>query len=208
MRISSGPFVPASVTLRDYTRAGPVEEVGVEQQGHASLLPTLRCYHSTIHSFSLPPRPNPMATLQEQIRTDLNASRKNREKLRTLVLTTLIAEIRNREIELGAEASDDEVQRLLGTAIKRRREAAEQMRQGGREELAQREDEEAEILRASLPPQLGEAEVRAWVREAITSGASDLGSVMKAVMPKVKGRFEGKELNRVVREELGPHPTR
>ena len=150
----------------------------------------------------------PTPTLNDRLRADLNASRTNREKLRTLVLTTFISEIRNREIELGAEAPDEEVQRLLGTAIKRRREAAEQMRQGGREELAAREDEEAELLRAYLPPQLDEGEVRAWVREAIAVGASDLGSVMTAVMPKVKGRFEGKELNRVVREELGPHPTR
>ena len=98
---------------------------------------------------------------------------------------------------------NEEVERLLTTAIKRRREAAEQMRQGGREELAVKEEEEAGILRAYLPPQLDESDVRGYVREAIAAGASDLGSVMKAVMPRVKGRFEGKELNRVVREELG-----
>ncbi|HET7322693.1 MAG TPA: GatB/YqeY domain-containing protein, partial [Longimicrobiaceae bacterium] len=83
------------------------------------------------------------------------------------------------------------------------REAAEQMRNGGREELAEKEDLEATILQHYLPPQLGEDEVRRMVREAIAGGASDLGGVMKAVMPKVKGRFEGKELNRIVREELG-----
>lgn len=146
-----------------------------------------------------------MATdsLKERLRADLNAARKERNKLRTLVLTTFISEVRNREIELGAEAGDEEVQRLLGTAMKRRREAAEQMRAGGREELAAREEEEAAILRTYLPPQLDETEVRGYVREAIAGGASDLGAVMKAVMPRVKGRFDGKELNRVVREELG-----
>lgn len=150
-----------------------------------------------------------MATdsLKERLRADLNAARKQRDKLRTLVLTTFISEVRNREIELGSEAGDEEVERLLGTAMKRRREAAEQMRAGGREELAAREDEEAAILRTYLPPQLDEAEVRGYVREAIAAGASDLGSVMKVVMPRVKGRFDGKELNRVVREEL-PHPAR
>lgn len=140
--------------------------------------------------------------LKDRIRADLNTARKSREKLRTLVLTTFISEIRNREIDLGSEATDEEVERLLVTAIKRRREASEQMRQGGREELALREEEEAEILRAYLPPQLEEAEVRAYVREAIAGGASDLGGIMKVVMPRVKGRFEGKELNRIVREEL------
>jgi uncharacterized protein YqeY len=141
-------------------------------------------------------------SLKEQLRSDLNAARKERDKLRTTVLTTLLSEIRNREIELGREAGEEDVQSLLTTAIKRRREAAEQMRGGGREELAAKEDREAEMLQAYLPPQLGEAEVRSMVREAIQGGASDLGGVMKAVMPRVKGRFEGKELNRIVREEL------
>jgi uncharacterized protein len=141
--------------------------------------------------------------LTEQIRGDLNSARRERDKLRTTVLTTLLADIRNREIELGREVSDDDVRALVTTSIKRRREAAEQMRGGGREELAAKEEQEAELLQGYLPPQLSEPEVRAIVREAIDGGAGDLGSVMKAVMPKVKGLFEGRELNRVVREELG-----
>ena len=142
-------------------------------------------------------------TLKERLREDLNSSRRNRDKQRTLVLTTFISEIRNREIELGREARDEDVEGLLATAIKRRREAAEQMRGGGREELALREEQEAELRKGYLPPQLAEGEVRAIVREAIAGGAGDLGAVMKNVMPRVKGRFDGKELNRVVREELG-----
>jgi len=142
-------------------------------------------------------------TLKEGLRADLNAARRERDKLRTVVLTTFLSDVKNREIELGREAGDEEVQTLLGTAIKRRREAAEQMRGGGREELAAKEDQEAEILRAYLPPQLGEEEVRGMVREAVEGGAADVGAVMKVVMPRVKGRFDGKELNRIVREQLG-----
>ena len=141
--------------------------------------------------------------LKETLRNDLNAARKERDKLRTTVLTTFLSEIRNREIELGREASDEDVQPLLVTAIKRRREAAEQMRAGGREELAAKEEQESAMLQAYLPPQLSEEEVRAAVRDAIGGGAADLGAVMKAVMPRAKGRFDGRELNRVVREELG-----
>ena len=141
-------------------------------------------------------------TLKDRLRGDLNEARRSRDKLRTLVITTLLSEMRNREIELGGEVGDDEVERLLGSAIKRRREAAEQMRQGGREELAEREEEEAEILKEYLPPQLGDAEVRGYVREAIAGGADNVGAVMKTVMPRVQGRFEGKELNRLAREEL------
>lgn len=141
-------------------------------------------------------------SLKERLRVDLNEARRGRDKLRTLVITTLLSEVRNREIELGGETGDDEVERLLGSAIKRRREAAEQMRQGGREELAEREEAEAEILKEYLPPQLEEAEVRGFVQEAIAGGADNVGAVMKAVMPRVQGRFEGKELNRLVREAL------
>lgn len=141
--------------------------------------------------------------LKDRLRDDLNSARKAREKLRTTVLSTFLAEIRNREIEIGGDAPDSEVESLLTTAIKRRREAAEQMRAGNREELAAKEEEEAVLLQVYLPPQLDEAEVRALVEQAIENGATDLGSVMKAVMPSVKGRFEGKELNRIVRAALG-----
>jgi uncharacterized protein len=142
-------------------------------------------------------------SLSEQIRADLNQARKERDRLRTTVLTMLLADIRNREIELGRAANDDDVRAIVTTSVKRRREAADQMRSGGREELAAREEQEAVLLQAYLPPQLSEAEVRAGVRAAIEGGAGDLGSVMKAVMPKMKGLVEGRELNRIVREELG-----
>jgi uncharacterized protein len=141
-------------------------------------------------------------SLKDRIRADLNAARRERDKLRTTVLTTFLSEIRNREIEVGREVGDEEVQALATTAIKRRREAAEQMRSGGREELAAKEEQEASLLQGYLPPQLSEEDVRAMVREAIAAGATDIGGVMKAVSPKTKGRFEGREVNRIAREEL------
>ncbi len=144
----------------------------------------------------------PESSLKDRLRDDLNAARRERDKLRTMVLTTLLSDIRNREIELGRQAGEDDVLALLGTAIKRRREAADQMRSGGREELAAKEDQEAAILQTYLPPQLDEAEDRAMVRQAISDGAGDVGAVMKSVMPRVKGKFEGRELSRIVKEEL------
>ena len=140
---------------------------------------------------------------KERIREDLNRARRDRDKLQTLVLTTLLSEVRNREIELGSDLPEDEVERLVASGIKRRREESEQMRSAGRDELAEKEEAEAAILQQYLPPQLEEGEVRGYVREAIADGAGDIGAIMKAVMPKVKGRFEGKELNRLAREELG-----
>ena len=141
--------------------------------------------------------------LATKLRDDLNDARRERDKLRTTVLTTMLSEIRNKEIELQHELTDDEVVEVVNRQIKRRREAAEQMRAGAREELALKEEQEAELLKVYLPQQLSEEDARAIVREAIAGGASDVGTVMKAVMPKLKGKFDGKETNRVVREELG-----
>jgi uncharacterized protein YqeY len=144
----------------------------------------------------------PDPSLTEQLRADLTAARKERDKLRTTTLTTFLSEVKNKEIDQGRPAADEDVRGLLVTAIKRRKEASEQMRAGGRAELAEKEEQEAALLQAYLPPALGEDDVRAIIREAIAGGATDLGGVMKAVMPRTKGLFDGKELNRLVREAL------
>lgn len=141
--------------------------------------------------------------LKERIRADLNAARRSRDRLRTLVLTTTLSEIRNREIEVGHELTDSEVEQVIASAIKRRREAAEQMRAGGRTELAEREMQEAELLGAYMPPPLSESEVRALARDAIAAGATTIGQVMGRLAPAIKGRFDGREANRIAREELG-----
>ncbi|HSM34841.1 MAG TPA: GatB/YqeY domain-containing protein [Longimicrobiales bacterium] len=141
-------------------------------------------------------------TLLETLRADLNAARRARAKERTLVLGTTLSEARNREIELGRALDDDETRAVIGTAVKKREEAAHQMREAGRTELADREDAEAEILRGYLPEPLGEAEVRAMAREAVDAGAADLGAVMRSLMPRIRGRFEGREANRLAREAL------
>jgi hypothetical protein len=144
----------------------------------------------------------PDPTLVEQLRADLTQARKDRDKLRTVTLGGFLSDVRNKEIDLGRAVTDEDVLGLLTTALKRRRESAEQMRAGGRPELAEKEDQEGTLLQAYLPPSLGEDEVRGFIAEAIAGGASDVGGVMKSVMPKAKGRFDGKELNRLVREAL------
>ncbi len=142
------------------------------------------------------------ASLKSRLQQDLNQARKNREKLRILVLSTTLADLRNREIELGREADDQEAMSVITRAVKRRKDAAEQMRDAGREELAEKETSEAEILTAYLPEGLGEEEVREMVREIIAGGATEMGPLMGKLMPRIKGRFDGKEANRIVREEL------
>ena len=143
-----------------------------------------------------------MAELRERIRNDLNAARRERDKLRTTLLTTILSDIKNREIEIGREVADADIVEVVNRGIKRRREASEQMRAGGRPELADKEDEEARLLSAYLPAQMSADEVRALIREAIAGGASAAGPIMGRIAPKIKGRFDGKEANRLVQEEL------
>jgi uncharacterized protein YqeY len=140
--------------------------------------------------------------LKQQIQDDLIEARKARDRLRTVVITTLLSEVRNREIEARGELDHAGVEALVTRAIKQRRDASEQMRAGGRPELADKEDAEAEILQAYLPPPMTEAEVRTIVQSAIAGGADQLGALMGQVMPQIRGRFDGKEANRIVREEL------
>jgi uncharacterized protein YqeY len=142
------------------------------------------------------------APLKERLQADLNQARKAREKLRTLVLSTTLSELRNREIELGKEADDAEIIGVVARAVKRRKEAAEQMRAADRDALADKESLEAEILSAYLPAGLSEEEVRGMVREILATGATGIGPVMGQLMPRLRGRFDGKEANRIVREEL------
>ena len=142
------------------------------------------------------------APLKERLRADLNEARKAREKLRVLVLSMTLSDLRNREIELGKEADDAEALSVLTKAVKRRKEAADLMRDAGRFELAEKETSEAEILGAYLPEGLSEEEVREMVREVLAGGAKEMGPVMGQLMPRLKGRFDGKEANRIVREEL------
>ena len=143
------------------------------------------------------------SSLRDQIQTDLNKARKGRDKLRTLVLSTLLAEIKNKEIESRVELDDESVVQVVSKGIKQRRDASEQMRAAGRGELADQEDAQERVLAGYLPEGLSEDEVRAIVRKIIESGVDQLGPLMGQVIPLIRGRFEGKEANRIVREELG-----
>jgi uncharacterized protein len=141
-------------------------------------------------------------SLAEQLRAALNAARKDRDQLRTLLFSTLLSDLKNREIELGKALDDEQVVEVLRRAVKRRRESVEAYTKGARKDLADREAFEIGIVEGFLPAGVGEDEIRAAVREAIAAGAGDLGKLMGQVMPRFKGRAEGKDVNRIAREEL------
>ena len=141
--------------------------------------------------------------LQSRIQVDLTCARKQRDKALTVLLSMTLSELRNREIAERRELTQDEVIEVVTRAVKQRKEAAEQMRAGGRPELAEKEEREADVLTAYLPEPLTEEAVRGIVREVIAAGASSMGPLMGQLMPRIKGRFDGREANRIVREELG-----
>jgi uncharacterized protein YqeY len=141
-------------------------------------------------------------SLADRLRAGMNEARKQRDQARTLLLSTILSDIKNREIELNHLPTDDETAEVLRRGIKRRRESVEAYEKAGRTVLAATESAEIKALEAFLPASVAPEEIRAAVREAIAAGAKDMGKVMGAVMPKFKGRADGKVVNQIVGEEL------
>lgn len=145
---------------------------------------------------------SPEASKADALRAALNAARKAQAKDRTLVLGTILANVKNREIELKRLVTDDEVIEVLRKGIKTRRESVEQYTAANRPELADAERAQIAVLEEFLPAAADPEEIRTAVRAAIAGGARDLGKVMGQVLPQFKGRVDGKDVNRIVREEL------
>jgi uncharacterized protein YqeY len=145
---------------------------------------------------------SPESSLTATLRTALNTARKAQDKERTLVLGTILANLKNREIELRRPASDDEVVDVLRKGIKIRREAVEQYTTASRPDLAGVESSQIKVLEEFLPPAVDPEEIRAAARQAIAGGAKDIGKVMAQVLPRYKGKADGKLINQIVREEL------
>src|SRR3990170_5940721 len=143
-----------------------------------------------------------MADLLARLQADLNAARKSQDKAGTLLLSTVLSEIKNKKIELRRDPVDAEVVDVLRKSIKRRRESIEMYAKGGRQDLADKEQSEAAALEKYLPAQVSEDELRAAVRAAIAGGANQIGAVMGKVLPQFKGRAEGGVINAIAREEL------
>jgi uncharacterized protein YqeY len=143
-----------------------------------------------------------MSELVTRLQADLNASRKAQDKPATLLLGTVISDIKNRRIELQKDLADTDVVEVLRKGIKRRRESVEMYEKGGREDLAAKERAEVTLLEKYLPPQVGEEELRSAVKAAIAGGAVSIGAVMGNVVPRFKGRAEGSAINAIAREEL------
>lgn len=140
------------------------------------------------------------------IQSNLREAQLNRDTLRVETLRLLLSEIHNAQIQKGEELSDTEVLIVIRREIKKRKEAAESFKHGGRHNLAEKEESEAEVLARYLPAEMSDEELTGAVEEAINvvgaKSISDIGKVMPVVMGKVAGRADGARVSALVREKL------
>jgi uncharacterized protein len=140
--------------------------------------------------------------LAERLQADLNAARKAQDKPLVLLLGTILADVRNRAIEVAHDLSDDEIIEVLQKGIKRRRESVDVYQKANRLDLADREAAEVRALEQYLPAQANDDDIRAAVRAAIATGVTNIGAIMGKVVPQFKGRADGARINAIAREEL------
>jgi uncharacterized protein YqeY len=151
-------------------------------------------------------------TLKQRLMDDVKVAMKAGDKTRVDCLRMVRSKILEQEVDLRAdkgrdyELDDEEATRVLASYAKQRRDSIDSYRQGGREDLAVREEAELKIIEEYLPSQLSEDALREIVSQAVAeSGASspkEMGMVMKIVMPRVRGAADGKLVNRIVQEIL------
>lgn len=147
--------------------------------------------------------------LKDQLQEDLKRAmvEKNEQKLSTIrMLKSAIQYFEIQKGGAGYTASDEDIIDVVGKEIKKRKESIELYEKGGRQELAEKEKEELEILNSYMPEQLTEDEIKSLVEEAISqTGATtmqEMGKVMGVLSPKIKGKADGGEVSRFVREKL------
>lgn len=147
-------------------------------------------------------------SLNERIMQDMKSAMKDREngKLRLTVIRMIRSEIKNAEINQKKDLTDDEILGIISKGVKQRRDSIPEYEKGGRPDVVETLNREIDILMAYLPEQLTEDEIKDLVRKAAeetgASAPSDMGKLMGKIMPLVKGKADGKVVNRIVKEHL------
>ena len=145
-------------------------------------------------------------SLEDRLRDALKEALKEKRKAELSVLRLVLSEIHNERIKKGKDLNEEEIIATIRRQIRKRKEAIEQFRQGGREDLASAEEKGMEYLSSFLPPSIPEGELISMIdntiRDLEATGPKDFGRVMKSVMEQTKGRAEGGLVNRLVKERL------
>ncbi len=143
-------------------------------------------------------------SLKEKLMEDLKYSMKNKDTIRKNTVTMVRAAIKQVEVDQRRDVPDEEILEIISKQVKEKRFAIEEFKKGSRQDLVDLTEKEIEILLEYLPKQLSEEEVEAIVIEIIkeinATSMKDIGLIMKAVMPKVKGKTDGNIVNKVVKK--------
>jgi len=149
--------------------------------------------------------------LSDRIDEDLKAAARAKDAPRLGTIRMLKSQMKYREIEKGSALDEGDIVSVIGSMIKQRKDSASQYTAGGRPELAAKENAEIAVLEAYLPRQLSDEELQALVRESVAAagakGPKDMGAVMRALMPKIAGRAEGKRVSDAVKSALSKPGT-
>ncbi|XEC96813.1 GatB/YqeY domain-containing protein [Paenibacillus tarimensis] len=144
--------------------------------------------------------------LSERLNDDMKQAMKSQDKFKLSTIRMIRSTIKNQEIELKRTLSDDEVLDILSREIKQRKDSLQEFEKAGREDLATSVAAEIDIISVYLPQQLTEEEIKVIVQQTIqetgASSKAEMGKVMSALMPKVKGRADGKLVNQLVQQFL------
>jgi len=145
-------------------------------------------------------------TLKDNLQEDLKKALKQQQSIQIATLRLLLSEIKNAEIAQQKSADDSMVLDAISRAAKRRRESIEAFKQGNRSDLVAQEEAELDVLMSYLPEQMSRDEIITVVRQIIDTvgakGPGDKGKVMSQLMPQLKGKADGKEVNEIVTEAL------
>jgi hypothetical protein len=145
-------------------------------------------------------------SVKEKLMEDMKKALKKGEKIRLSAIRLLLSQIKNVEIEKGKELSDDEIHQIILREAKKWEEAVLDYEKAGNSKMAERERSQVEVAKSYLPEQLSEKELERVIREVISEagaqGPQDMGKVMSILMPKVRGRADGRVVSEKVRSIL------
>jgi uncharacterized protein len=147
-----------------------------------------------------------MSSMTDQLNADMKEAMKKKEKKALTVIRGLKSSIQNEKIKLGRELSSEDELTVVSREMKQRKESLQEFESAGREDLAEQVRTEIDILQKYMPEQLSAEQLQSIVHETIeqvgASSPADMGKVMGAIMPKVKGKADGSEINKMVKQAL------
>ena len=145
-------------------------------------------------------------SLKERLMADLKDAMKNKDKLRKDVITMVRAAIKQKEVDERVELDDSDIENIISKQLKEKKASIEEFKKGNRQDLVDQTNDEIEILLKYLPEQLSDEELKEIIKKVIDeneiTSMKDIGKLMKNVMPLIKGKADGKQVNIIAKELL------